>query len=511
VLGDANLHTRTLEIQNTGGGALNWVIQPTTARDWLTIDPLSGRSRGEVNEVTLTVDTNGLGLGFYIASFYVRDPNALGSPVHVEVRPHVHIPGELHVPDEYSYVWAAIYDAQPGETVVLQPGSYDEHIDFDGKPITVASTNPYDPNVVAATIIDGAGGGPALAFRDGEGPESILAGFTITNGDTGVYCENSSPTIAHCLITENAGHGIDCVDSGPTIVDCVITDNAGAGADFYSLRADSAVVINCRVLANALDGVSCHDTNLEIINSLIAGNGGDGFRAYSSLLLYVTNCTIVENAGTGFRPEGCRTTVKNSIIRDNWLDQILQVHGLLRVGHCNIEDGWGGTAVIDADPNFIAPGTWVDVNDPNIAVEPNDPNALWLAGDYHLLAGSPCIDSGDNTSLPDDVADLDGDYDTGEPIPFDLDYSPRIVDGDCNSTDVVDIGAYEAACACTGDFDGDCDVALSDFGTMASAWFTGEGHPRYNSACDVALPPDGFIDWRDLKVVTENWLAGAGQ
>jgi hypothetical protein len=143
-----------------------------------------------------------------------------------------------------------------------------------------------------------------------------------------------------------------------------------------------------------------------------------------------------------------------------------------------------------------------------MAVEPNDPNALWLAGDYHLQATSPCIDAADNASLPADVTDLDSDYDTDEALPFDLDYSPRIIDGDCNSTDIVDMGAYEAACACTGDFDGNCDVGLSDFAMMASAWFTGEGHPRYDPACDVALPPNGFIDWRDLKVLTDHWLEG---
>jgi hypothetical protein len=59
-------------------------------------------------------------------------------------------------------------------------------------------------------------------------------------------------------------------------------------------------------------------------------------------------------------------------------------------------------------------------------------------GDYHLLAESPCIDAGDNTALPPDTLDLDDDGDTEEPIPFDLDGSPRI------SGLAVDMGAYEA-------------------------------------------------------------------
>ena len=62
----------------------------------------------------------------------------------------------------------------------------------------------------------------------------------------------------------------------------------------------------------------------------------------------------------------------------------------------------------------------------------------------------PCIDAGDNTAVPPDTADLDGDGNTTEPIPLDLDGNLRFVD--CpdipdtgNGTPpIVDMGAYEA-------------------------------------------------------------------
>ncbi len=58
--------------------------------------------------------------------------------------------------------------------------------------------------------------------------------------------------------------------------------------------------------------------------------------------------------------------------------------------------------------------------------------------DLRLTAGSsPCIDAGDTAALPADTADLDGDSDTTEDIPHDLDGNPRVVGGD------VDMGAYE--------------------------------------------------------------------
>ncbi len=58
-------------------------------------------------------------------------------------------------------------------------------------------------------------------------------------------------------------------------------------------------------------------------------------------------------------------------------------------------------------------------------------------GDLRLQADSPAIDAGNNDWLPSDSSDLDGDGDTAEPIPYDLQGFPRIVG------DAVDLGAYE--------------------------------------------------------------------
>ena len=62
---------------------------------------------------------------------------------------------------------------------------------------------------------------------------------------------------------------------------------------------------------------------------------------------------------------------------------------------------------------------------------------MYYLYDLRLAAGSECIDTGDNASLPDDLIDLDADGDTTEVIPWDLDNQPRVVNG------TVDMGAYE--------------------------------------------------------------------
>jgi len=92
-------------------------------------------------------------------------------------------------------------------------------------------------------------------------------------------------------------------------------------------------------------------------------------------------------------------TVTNCIL---WGDTPYEIgYPNITVTYSDVEGGWAGTGNIDADPMF----------------------ADALNGDYRLLAGSPCIDAGNN-SVVEVTTDLDGD--------------PRI-QGAC-----VDMGAFEA-------------------------------------------------------------------
>jgi len=57
-----------------------------------------------------------------------------------------------------------------------------------------------------------------------------------------------------------------------------------------------------------------------------------------------------------------------------------------------------------------------------------------------------------------------------------------------------------------GNLDGDGDVDLHDYATVAAAWRTGEGQPHWNEACDISIPADRVIDLRDLAVFAADWL-----
>ena len=86
----------------------------------------------------------------------------------------------------YTSIQAAIDDAVPGETITVYPGRYVENINFLGKDLTLTSTDPDDPTVVAATIIDGSQPPDPLkastvTFENAESPAAVLTGVIFGN------------------------------------------------------------------------------------------------------------------------------------------------------------------------------------------------------------------------------------------------------------------------------------------------------------------------------------------
>jgi hypothetical protein len=170
-----------------------------------------------------------------------------------------------------------------------------------------------------------------------------------------------------------------------------------------------------------------------------SGEGGSAVylehcTAFFKLCTFSGNATDGSGGGIFNRDDGSNFTLQNCVFWNNSdsgrMDESAQVHSVTKmatIDYCCIQ-GWtgnfGGTGNIDNDPCFVELGFWADPNDPNIVRDPTDPNAIWIDGDYHLLAVSPCIDAGDNSAVPPSVV-------------TDLDGNARIVNG------IVDMGAYE--------------------------------------------------------------------
>jgi len=145
----------------------------------------------------------------------------------------------IYVPDDYLTIQGAINASANGDTVLVSPGTYVENIDFLGKAITLKSDKgPF------VTIIDGNRTGTTVVFQNYEGSDSVIDGFTITNGymvfnhpGGGIRCRWAAPTITHNRIVSNeAGHGggIACWDASPVICHNTIADNLAYGQQYSS-------------------------------------------------------------------------------------------------------------------------------------------------------------------------------------------------------------------------------------------------------------------------------------
>jgi hypothetical protein len=170
--------------------------------------------------------------------------------------------GTLYVSiGEYSTIQSAINAAGNNDTIIVDPNTYYENIDFLGKAITLRSVDPNDPNVVAATIIDGSNPvdpniGSVVTFANNEDGNSVLTGFTITGG-TGSWllvANWSSAEQKYYNIWNRCGGGVLCSNgSSPTIKKNVFRDNlAGQGGGLYLYDHSDAIVTENTFIDNSV-------------------------------------------------------------------------------------------------------------------------------------------------------------------------------------------------------------------------------------------------------------------
>jgi hypothetical protein len=222
----------------------------------------------------------------------------------------------IQVPGDQETIQAAIHEAIDGDTVMIAKGVYHEsEIDFGGKSITVTGTNPTDPNVVYATIVDASSSGRVFTFHSGEEQSSILSGLTITGGHTqdwggGIACRNASPTIRSCIVRNNVsdhgGGGIFCEESSPVIEDNIIEDNfADWGGGGIRCSTASPTIRDNIIRSNEAEyggGIDMHyNASPLIIGNRIEGNSavnGGGLYCYRGSSPWVIKNIITRNVGT---------------------------------------------------------------------------------------------------------------------------------------------------------------------------------------------------------------------
>lgn len=176
--------------------------------------------------------------------------------------------------ERFRSIQCAINYASDGDTIVLEPGVYQENIDLGKKMVALCSLNPNEPNSSRVTIIRGSADLPVVTTEGSE-----LSGLTITGGSAGILCAGPA-TIKNCHIDQNTGSGVE-VQSGvhANLSNCLITANQEAG--IRSLKGTgrntttfgAAILTNCTIAQN--QGLAVQNGSVSLVNSIIWLNGSD--------------------------------------------------------------------------------------------------------------------------------------------------------------------------------------------------------------------------------------------
>jgi predicted outer membrane repeat protein len=319
----------------------------------------------------------------------------------------------------FTSIQACIDASSSQDTCLVYSGTYNERIRFKGKAITVRSSAGPE-----RTIIDGRERGTVVTFDSSEDDDSVLQGFTITNG----LAVSSEDTLEH-------GGGIQLISARPTIRHCVLLENHadGDGGGIYSFAVGSRPEIENVVFrgntAGGQGGALCAvSARPRLVNCLFSENeapvGGAISGRFGSRIV-LTNCTFqgnsastqasalyLLNAASDWTNSICyfnASTPGGSLVLDLDPDQVGETSlslshvdlqggtsGIGRTQTCNAQPGLctlQSDAVLDADPLFVPLSLEASPETPWEAFYLSEPDTS--RPDQAQLGRSPCVDAGD--------------------------------------------------------------------------------------------------------------------
>jgi len=179
----------------------------------------------------------------------------------------------INVPDDNQTIQSGIDAAEEGDTVLVQPGLYEENVSFAGRNIILASlfltTGEY--SYINSTVLDGRAAGSVVRLLNGETNATVVSGFTIRNGranyGAGIYLNGASPTLDHLIIAGNHavrdGGGVYCTHSATPIFNhlTMTADSADRGnGGLHAYDNSVATITNSIFWANIPVGMSAGQT-----------------------------------------------------------------------------------------------------------------------------------------------------------------------------------------------------------------------------------------------------------
>jgi hypothetical protein len=266
---------------------------------------------------------------------------------------------------ECRHIQFAINQAASGDTVLAAAGTYAENV--------VLKPGVYVLSNQSATIQGN--GLTQVVEASGTGPGTILEGFVITGGNIGIVIFNASAEIRRNVIVNNNGTqagGIFVGNSSAVIVNNLIRGN--------SATADGGAI-----------EIEFCPGSVSIVNNTIDGNSASNVLSIGQAIGIVDSNVLVQNNIISNHSTFPKTAIGVSgnapLLRNN-----------LFFNNAGLYSSEGGPLTL---PALNALGS----NGGNIQGNPLYANAI--GGDFHLLAGSPAINTGLLSGAPS--VDFDSD------------------------------------------------------------------------------------------------------
>ena len=258
--------------------------------------------------------------------------------------------------------------------------------------------------------------------------KDVLFDGNFANGGAGMYNNSSAPTLIDVTFENNenasrfgAGAALDNISSHPELINVAFILNHSAAemsavGGIYNSQSNPTLynVVFDRNTASSRSGPAGgmynYESNPSMVNVTFSGNQVLGAETPAAGGIYNS---------TGSRPELSNSILWGGVPTDTSLI-VVDETSTITISHSLVAGGCPVGAscdanLLDEDPQFVDAA----------------------AGDLRLQSTSPAIDVGDNSLLPTDSFDLDGDEDISEPLPYDILRMPRI------SNELVDMGAFE--------------------------------------------------------------------
>ena len=295
--------------------------------------------------------------------------------------------------------------------------------------------------------------------RSGSGGGIYNLGTTyLRNGSVISDNRTADPTISIGIVKRIPNEGGGIINYGTLfVINSTINNNNAAdlGKGGGISNRGNLFVINSTISNNTSSvvgdggGIYNLDGSATLVNTTVSGNVSrrEGGGIYNVSVLNLQNSTITNNiaysrqsnsfAGGGIDNGSGTVNLRNTIVAGNFRSLDSQGYNRIAADLRGTFNGNNNNLIGTLDGSVGTIGTGTDIVNANVQLSPLQNNG-GLTLTHIPLSGSLAINTGNNSLIPVDSEDIDGDGDTTEQLPFDGRNLVRI------SGVTVDIGAVEA-------------------------------------------------------------------